>query len=602
MSLRSLAREFTLSPMKTTRVASLALIVAMPFLHGLARNDPEHATGKGQWRFWGGNLHNTHHAESETLLSPANVGRLKKKWEFKTAGNVSAIPTVVDGTLYITDWGAPFDLAIVTGGGTLRAIDAASGKERWSRRISSYNPNPLNNISRSSPVVHEDLLIFGDVVNQTAVVAGGRKGTGATVYAVNRNNGDLVWKTTLDSHPLAQVTQSPVVHAGRIYVGTSSQEEAAADGRFPGEPYDCCTFQGRMASLDAKTGKILWQTSMAPDNGGKTGGFSGNAIWGSSPAIDVPRKSLYIATSNNYAFPPALSQCLATHRGDALRQQEECYAKLDPENNYADSVVALDLDDGSIRWGQKLRNYGAWVFACDSTILPWLPPDKEACTDIESFDYGFGQAPMLTTVDTPEGPRDIVAVGQKSGVFHAFDPDAGGKLIWRTVVGPGGVQGGMEFGAATDGKRIYAQISNFEHKQFKLTAGPNKGEDVNGGIWAALDAATGALVWQTPDPSSRLPLKGLIVHPVWGGGLGKGFFGVAMGPMTVANGVVFAGSMDQEGHMYALEAETGRILWEFESGGSVMSAPAIVDGVVYWGSGYKTGFNNDKLYAFSIEP
>jgi polyvinyl alcohol dehydrogenase (cytochrome) len=42
------------------------------------------------------------------------------------------------------------------------------------------------------------------------------------------------------------------------------------------------------------------------------------------------------------------------------------------------------------------------------------------------------------------------------------------------------------------------------------------------------------------------------------------------------------------------------ILWSFASGGSVMSAPAVVDGVVYWGSGYQTGFNNNRIYAFGL--
>jgi polyvinyl alcohol dehydrogenase (cytochrome) len=60
--------------------------------------------------------------------------------------------------------------------------------------------------------------------------------------------------------------------------------------------------------------------------------------------------------------------------------------------------------------------------------------------------------------------------------------------------------------------------------------------------------------------------------------------------------------MNRLGHMYAFDTRDGSILWSFASGGSVMSAPAIVDNVVYWGSGYsKTGFRNNKLYAFELE-
>jgi polyvinyl alcohol dehydrogenase (cytochrome) len=57
--------------------------------------------------------------------------------------------------------------------------------------------------------------------------------------------------------------------------------------------------------------------------------------------------------------------------------------------------------------------------------------------------------------------------------------------------------------------------------------------------------------------------------------------------MSVANGVVFAGSLS--GTMNALNAQTGKVLWSFASGGPVIDAPSIVNGVVYWGSGYSRG-------------
>jgi polyvinyl alcohol dehydrogenase (cytochrome) len=203
--------------------------------------------------------------------------------------------------------------------------------------------------------------------------------------------------------------------------------------------------------------------------------------------------------------------------------------------------------------------------------------------------------------DAAEGaPRDLVVVGQKSGVLWAFDPDTG-ATEWATAVGPGGVLGGMEFGSASDGARIYVGITNVEHTEYTLVAGTRAGERVHGGMFAAIDAATGAILWQTPDPASDLPLHGLLAHPVWGGGLGPGFFAWIKGPLTVANGVVFGGSMDPLGHMYALDAITGTILWSFASGGSVMSAPSIADGVLYWGSGYSSGFPNNKLFAFELE-
>ncbi|MEV4259487.1 PQQ-binding-like beta-propeller repeat protein, partial [Spirillospora sp. NPDC049652] len=93
----------------------------------------------------------------------------------------------------------------------------------------------------------------------------------------------------------------------------------------------------------------------------------------------------------------------------------------------------------------------------------------------------------------------------------------------------------------------------------------------------ALSAADGRVLWRTPDPQG----------------------GVDMGYVSAANGVVYAGSAAGTGdNMYALDAATGDVRWRFASGGSVVGGAAVVDGTVYWGSGYHIGTGNDKLYAF----
>ena len=69
-----------------------------------------------------------------------------------------------------------------------------------------------------------------------------------------------------------------------------------------------------------------------------------------------------------------------------------------------------------------------------------------------------------------------------------------------------------------------------------------------------------------------------------------------------ANGILYAGSYS--GAMYALKAETGEVLFTFASGGSVIDAPSIVNGTVYWGSGYRNippGTGNNKVYAFTAK-
>ena len=79
------------------------------------------------------------------------------------------------------------------------------------------------------------------------------------------------------------------------------------------------------------------------------------------------------------------------------------------------------------------------------------------------------------------------------------------------------------------------------------------------------------------------------------------------GPVTVANGVVYACSLDVDGHMYAFDAASGAVLWSFSSGGSCNAGAAVVNGTVYWGSGYASlgGFlgstGNNKFYAFDVQ-
>ncbi len=201
---------------------------------------------------------------------------------------------------------------------------------------------------------------------------------------------------------------------------------------------------------------------------------------------------------------------------------------------------------------------------------------EPSCASPAGPDYDFGSGPTLFTANVNGKQQDILGAGQKSGQYWAFDPSTG-RVLWETQVGPGGVLGGIEWGSATDGQHIYAAITNTYHTPYTFQSG----QVVTGGFWSALDAATGQIVWQTANPTGA----------------------TASGPMTLANGVVYAGSMDATGTMYAMDAATGQILWRFASGGSVNSGAAIVRGVVYWGSGYARlglGTGNNTFYAFSV--
>jgi polyvinyl alcohol dehydrogenase (cytochrome) len=345
------------------------------------------------------------------------------------------------------------------------------------------------------------------------------------------------------------------VFGNRVYVGVSSLEEGLA-AFVPGYQL---SFRGSMLALDLKTGAIIWKTYTAPD------GYTGNAVWGSSPAIDPKRGQLYIATGNNYSVPAGVLTCVAGAADDAARSA--CLAADD----YFDSIVALDLKTGAVRWATRAIPYDAWTVDC----IPFYG-DGSNCPDPAGPDYDFGQAPALFTVKTDgKGkPRDLVGAGQKSGQYWALDPDTG-AVVWVTQAGPGGVSGGLQWGSAVDGQRVYTANANSDLKPWPEPSGATTG------VWSGLDAVTGAVLWQTRPPN--------------GGG--------TSGPVTTANGVVFGCSLDPQGFMYALNAATGAVLWSFPSGGSCLSGAAISNGMVFWGSGYSNfgvGTPNNKVYAFSV--
>lgn len=487
------------------------------------------------WTSAGGPRENTRYQKAEHTISPANVGDLEVKWVFETGGDVSATPAVDETTVYFPDWA-----------GNLFAVDRFTGEARWSVSIPEVTNIPGDK-ARNTPAVTEDKVIIGTQ---------GPFGGGGKVLAFDKFNGDPVWATQADSHPAAIITQSATVFDGVVYVGVSSLEEALA-AFIPG--YPCCSFRGSMLALDLETGAILWKTYTAPD------GFSGNALWGSSPAIDTKRKQVYVATGNNYSVPQSVLDCVAA-AGDDPDAKAACL----PADNHFDTIMALDMKTGLINWATRALPYDAWTVDC----IPFFG-DGDNCPEPAGPDYDFGQAPALFSVKLNGKPTDIVGAGQKSGQYWALKADTG-EVIWVTQAGPGGVAGGLQWGSAVDGQRVYTANANSDGTPWTLP----DGNTTTNGVWSGLDAATGVPLWQVT-PSSG---------------------GSTSGPVTTANGVVFGCALDPLGHMYALDASTGAELWSFASGGACLSGAAISDGMLFWGSGYTNfGFSgNNQLYAFGL--
>jgi polyvinyl alcohol dehydrogenase (cytochrome) len=497
----------------------------------------------------------TNNASSNQGPTTANVANLQVAWTFTTGGDVSARAAVVDGVAYFPDWG-----------GNLWAVNAKTGALIWGTQLSSYGL-AAGTVSRTSPAVANGVVYIGTQYVAPAAGSTVQPPTG-WLLAIDAASGNLLWKIQPDtSNPFPVITGSPAVVNGVVYVGMTSNEEfAAAAGS---QYYACCSVRGSIVavSVAAYSPHVLWQTFTVPV------GYSGGAVWGSTPVVDLHRETVFVGTGNNYSVPtaPAYNACIKAGGTEA--------ACLSP-GDHADSIIALNMNTGHIKWATRLMTWGQYGIndGSDSWNVDCIfaAPGTQNCPASSGPDYDFGSGPNEITYTANGSKVTIIGAGQKSGIYYALNPDTGYEL-WHTQVGPGSSLGGMEWGSATDGANIYVAISNLYGIPY--AAG-------SAGSFAALNPATGSIVWQVADPNGAVDL----------------------GPMTVSNGVVYAASMGgapTAPTMLALNASTGSTLWSFAPGSSVNAGATIAEGMIFWGSGYAhlgiPGYTgNNQFFAFAV--
>ncbi len=501
-----------------------------------ARATPATLGSGSQWNGWGRDLDNSRY-QPEPGLVASDVPRLKLKWAYGYRSTlIYGQPTVVGGRVYVT-----------SASGRVYSLDAKSGCTHWT--FDAQAP------SRTAITVAQ---IPGTPSSRLAVVFGDDS---ATLYALDATTGKLFWKRRLDEHPDARISGAPVYHGQRLYVPVSSLEElSAAVPR-----YECCKFRGSVAALDAGDGKVIWQTytideKAKPYRKAKDGtqlyGPAGAAVW-SAPTLDPKRNLLYIGTGNSYTDRPA------------------------PRT---DSILALDMASGAIRWVNQLLANDNYIVGCDTASTA----GQGNCPETLGPDVDFGTSPILRTL--PDG-RQVLLTGQKSGQVYELDP-ASGKQLWMARVGAGSSLGGIEWGGAADATHMYVAVSD-------IVAPTGK----PGGL-TALSIADGKVAWRQEPPP-----------PVcsWGPRSCSAAQSQAVSAMP---GVVFSGSHD--GHLRAYSAANGKVVWDFDTGqpfetvNGVAAAGGSLDhggatvagGMLFVNSGYGriNGQPGNVLLAFSVEP
>jgi len=477
---------------------------------------------------WGYDNSRFINAGAARLPVPAMI-KLRLAWAFEFPGGIRARsqPSIAYGAVYVGSYD-----------GTVYALDEASGCVRWAFKAGAEVRTgvvPYEQRGADGKLVRR--LFFGDVI--------------ARIYSIDALTGKLAWSIKVDDHPNATITATPTFSGDAIYVPVSSLEvTSAADVN-----YECCKFRGAVVSLDARSGAQRWKAYAIPQvpvavktlaSGKRIFAPSGAPIW-NSPMVDPKRGLLYVGTGENYSSPAS---------------------------DTSDSVLAFRLNDGAMVWSYQAFAGDAWNVGC------MMAADHPNCPAENGPDVDFGAGTVLATL--PSG-GDILIAAQKNGWLFGLDPDHG-RLLWKTRVGRGGIQGGIHFGVAVEGTRIYAGISDMKDEH----TGRTSKETPRPGI-TAVDAASGKVIWTTPATDVCA---------------GRAFCDSGISAaVTAVPGAVIAGHMD--GRLRVYDGTSGALLKEFDTTENVLTTSgatahggsfggpgaAIRDGYVVVNSGYGIYFH-----------
>lgn len=457
-------------------------------------------------------------------LAAADVARLKLKWAFAFPDTLRARsqPIVAMGAIFVGSQD-----------GTIYALDLESGCARWTRQVSAEVRTAvvIEPWAAGSKPGHAPRAFFGDLLGR--------------VYALDALTGKLLWHERLDDHPTATITGTPLLRGDTLYVPVSSLETTSASD----PAYACCTFRGSVVALDTATGRVKWRRYTIPQVpaehgetsvGTKIMGPSGAGVW-NNPTFDAKRGLIYFGSGQNYSSPA---------------------------DGNSDAIFALDAKSGVQRWVHQVTAGDIWNTAC---VL------KTAnCMADNPRDFDIGASVLLVDLG---GGHEVLIAGQKSGMVYAVDPDHDGELLWQVRMGLGSLLGGVHFGMAVEGSRVYVPIVDM-----RMQGDGSMLTDPGSPGVHAIDAATGKILWRA----------------VAANHCGERRFcdpGVSSA-LTAIPGVVFAGHLD--GMLRAYDGATGRVLWESDTtlpvkavngamarGGSMSGpGPAIADGYVIVNSGY----------------
>lgn len=495
------------------RIRPLPLATALAALiAGGCATSPSSTRGIADWPSYNRSLTSERFATLDGI-TVGNVARLRVACTYDLGIDTSfqTGPIVVGRTLYATSEKDTF------------AIDAATCVEKWR--------------------VKEDVADSYLKVNRGAAYLDGRLFRGlqdGRVVAYDARDGRRLWEARIaDSSKGESVPAAPIVWNGMVFIG-----QAGGDNK---------GVKGRMYALDAATGRQKWETWLVPREQDRTAPASEGAriaapTWRNEPDIPITGG----ATWTSYTLDPR-SGLLYVPGGNPA---PDFVRGMRPGRNlFTNSVVVLDARTGEYRRHFEL-----------------VPEDFH--------DWDVSAAPTLVRT---RGGRALLAAAPKDGLLYGFDLDSGERLYQTAVTTrenvdtplsstptrfcPGS-QGGSEWNGpafSPDTNLVYTGAVDWcttvriadPSKVASVALGQpwsGSADEKNafgemdpkprwGGWVTATDADTGVVRWKHRTPAPVL---------------------AAVTP--TAGGVVFAADMDA--NAYALDAGTGRVLWQTKLDGA----------------------------------
>ncbi|MDA1054429.1 MAG: PQQ-dependent dehydrogenase, methanol/ethanol family [Planctomycetota bacterium] len=448
-------------------------------------------------------------------ISNANVDRLVPIWVYQTdqRGLFECSPLVVGETMYVT-----LQENIVV------ALDAASGRVRWryEHPLPSHVPLCCGRVNRG-------LAISGNTLYMGTI--------DAHVVALDARTGKVVWDVTVANPQHGySITSAPLVVKDKLIVGI-------AGGEFG--------IRGFLDAYDLETGTRVWRFWTIPEPGepgnetweGESWKTGGGATW-MTGSYDAELDLIYWGIGN-----PG-----PVWNGDGRAG----------DNLYTNSLIALVADTGRLRWHFQFTPHDVWDW--DSTEIPVL------------VDRNFRGK-----------QRKLVLFANRNGFFYVLDRETGefllgkafAKQTWakglddagRPLVRPEAIP--TEEGvvvwpvAATNwNSSTYSPLTGFFYVPVKELPGfftkrkveYQPGARFWGGAQGVVPEATDVYsAVRAIDPETGDVKWDYRLYPSM------------QGLLSTAGGLVFGGSV--AGPFYALDAKTGQLRWEFQTGGRVRAAP-----------------------------